>query len=329
MSDIVIRIEDSLRLVSTVLSLTQWNELIQRQRPHGTHAHIRSTARALGDFRHHPAVLSMQGLLDEGAPLEAMFGLVVHLPWPSLELATPPKWMPAGWNGQLADFYEQASVADWWMQDQSAWELAQRQAERVLGEVNFKPFLGQFFGEINESFVFYPNISLPSDRDLGIRQMSRNEIITMIPPRLAWGDSAPWPFDEDVAYVHRSALAQLVRLLLLAKLRDNPEVSKEASKISLPVSDTFRARYPTWAQQFVVIFTIAAVEIYLEQLDPKESKAYLQDQVRNHQMKWLPNTVDVLKRYMKEQERGKFESILDYLPIFPRQLKVAQRILSI
>ena len=36
----------------------------------------------------------MQSLLNQGAPLEAMFTFAVQLSWPSLEIAELPRWVP-------------------------------------------------------------------------------------------------------------------------------------------------------------------------------------------------------------------------------------------
>jgi hypothetical protein len=330
MTDVTVRLYDSVRLISAVLAATNYPEKVQEAHPHGSHAHSRNTARYLKPYRNHEAVKGMQALLDNGAPLEAMFTLVAHLPFPSLELNAPPKWLPPNWTQHLADFYEQAKLTDWW-QDQherELWDAAMAQSNIMFADTNFKAFLGQFVGEISETFVFMPNISYPSTREIGMR-VRNTELVAVCPPRLAWGDSPPWPFDEDKPYIHRVALQQYGRLILVPYLRRHADKVAEAAKSELPVSDQFRAIYPDWGAQFINIFMTAAITIYLEELDKLEARAFIQEQVRRHNMKILPGAVSVLNRYRQERESGKFDELADFLLVFPKQLKVAKKIMSI
>lgn len=328
MTDVTVRLDDSIRLLSAVLAATTFPQQAQARKPHGTHAHARATSRYLKDYSEHEAVAGMQGLIDSGAPLEALYTLVAHLPWPSLHAAELPKWVPPNWTEQLVDFYHHAKLAEWWEQEDKLWNEAFEQSKRMFADANFKTFLSQFVGDIEESLVFIPNISFPSDREIGFR-VGQQELITVCPPRLAWGDSAPWPFDEDRPYIHRVALTQYTRLVLLTYLRQHADVVIEAAKIDLPVSDQFKAIYPTWGEQFVAIFQAASIAVYLESINKLESRAFIQTQFKIHNMKILPGAVSVLKRYLSERENGKFSTLADFLPVFPKQLKVARHIMSI
>ncbi|MEL6268225.1 MAG: hypothetical protein AAFV33_22480 [Chloroflexota bacterium] len=328
MSDVTVRLDDHYRLVSAVLAATTYPEKSQAEKPHGTHAHARATSRYLREYRDHPAVQGMQGLVDNGAPLEAMFTLIAHLPWPSLDTPGLPKWVPANWNHQLVDFYQTAKLGEWWEREGQLWNAALDQSQRMFRQAAFKTFLSQFVGEIAETLVFVPNICYPADNEIGIR-VGAKELVAVCPPRLAWGDSPPWPYDEDKPYIHRVALTQYTRLILLSYLRANSEIVVEAAKNELPVSDQFRALYPTWGEQFVTIFVTATMAIYLETIDPKEKRAFVKEQTKIHNMKILPGAVSVLQRYLQERESGKFDTLADFLPVFPKQLKVAKRIISI
>ena len=121
---------------------------------------------------------------------------------------------------------------------------------------------GSFLGDIAEQFVFVPNISYPTDQEIGLRL--GKEIVVITPPPLAWGDSPPWPYDEESQLVHsyRASLTQIGRLLLIAALRANPEKVAKASKSELPVGDQFKATHPTWEEQFTALFVAAAVALY-------------------------------------------------------------------
>jgi hypothetical protein len=198
----------------------------------------------------------------------------------------------------------------------------------MFEQVQFKPFLQPYLDEIDEQFVFIPNISYPTDHELGFRL--GGDLVCIVPPRLAWGDSAPWPYDEDPAHVYRAALEQYGRLLMSAYLRDHAEQLAEIAKKPLPVTAEFAALHPTWADQFTALFVSGAVAIYLEDhVSPAEASAYVLMARKVHGLAILPGVINVLRRYLREVESGHFHSLLDLLPNFARQLKVANRIVSL
>ena len=152
----------------------------------------------------------------------------------------------------------------------------------------------------------------------------------MTAPRLAWGDSPPWPFDEDPAHVYRAALSQFGRLLLHKYLHRNAARLAEATQTPLPVSEEFTKRYTTWEEQFAALWLAAAVAIYLEDyVSQAEAKAYVLMARKAQGMTILPGTVSVLRRYLNEREAGRYSEMMDFLPIFPKQLRVAKRIVTL
>jgi len=329
-SDVAVRLDHRLRFMSAVLAATNWPDESQHRQPHGTHAHARATRKYLHEFAAHPAVQSMQGLLDQGAPLEAMLTFALCLNWPGLELEIDvlPGWVPPRWIMELRDFKRETEIEAWWEHEESAWEKSQQEAERMFAEAAFKPFLEPFVGEVQEDLVFVPNISYPTDQEIGLRV--DHELLCVTAPRLAWGDSPPWPFDEDPAHVYRAALSQFGRLLLHRYLRKNTKRLAEATKTVLPVSDEFVGHYPTWEEQFVALWLAAAVAIYLEDyVSQAEAKAYVLMARKAQNMTILPGTISVLRRYLTEREAGRYQDMMDFLPIFPKQLRVAKRIVTL
>jgi hypothetical protein len=319
-----------LRLMAALLAATDWPEKSQKKQPHGTHAHARATRKFLNGHWQHPAVRSLQGLLDQGAPLEAMYTFVLCLSWQRLELEidTLPAWVPPRWIMELRDFLRQTQIMDWWQQEEGPWQKSHQEAERVFQDVTFKPFLEPFVGEVAEDLIFVPNISYPTDQEIGIRMGS--ELICLTAPRLAWGDSPPWPFDEDPAHVYRAAISQYGRLLLISYLRRHANRLAEAVKTPLPVGDQFQAMYPSWEEQFTALWIAAAVAIYLEDhVSQAEAKAYVLMARKAQGMTILPGTISVLRRYLSERESGRYASMMDFLPIFPKQLRVAKRIVTL
>jgi hypothetical protein len=327
--DVMVRLDDRIRLMSAALAATDFPEKSQQRKPHGTHAHARSTRKYVAEQASHPAIQTLQNLLDQGAPLEALFTLVMYLKWPELEMDNLPRWVPAGWNKQLRDFYEKAKLAEWWEKEKVVWEKCVTESKHVFEKVRFKDFLKPFVGEIGEDFVFVPNIGYPTDQEIGIRL--GKELLCLAPPPLAWGDSPPWPYDEDTMITHsyRAALTQYGRLLLMAYLRAHPQKVAEAQKTELPVGDQFQALHPTWEEQFISLFVAAAVAMYLEDyVNEAEAKAYVLMERKARGMTILPGTVSVLRRYLQEQG-NKYQSLLDFLPLFPKQLRIAKKIVTL
>jgi hypothetical protein len=313
-----------------VLAATTWPEQSQKRQPHGTHAHARATRKVLSDHLQHPAVRSLQRLLEQDAPLEALFTFAMCLSWPGLELQIDvlPAWVPPRWIMELRDFYHTTNLADWWYQEDAVWHKSLQESQRIFQKIAFKPFLRPFIGEVQEQLVFVPSISYPTDQEIGIR--IGHELLCLTAPRRAWGDSPPWPFDEDPAHVYRAALSQFGRLLMTAYLRRHADQMAEISKNAIPVSGTFVADYPTWEEQFTALWTAAAVAIYLEDyVSQAEAKAYVLMARKTQGLTILPGTISVLRRYLNEYAAGRYQDLMDFLPIFPKQLRVAKRIVTL
>lgn len=329
LSDVGVKLDDRIRLMSAVLAATDFPDKSQQRKPHGTHAHARATRKHMDDHFAHPAVMSTQALLDQGTPLEALFSLVMQMSWPGMEIAELPDWAPAGYNDQLRAFYTQAGVEAFWQAEHAPWDKALKEAGNIFSKVAFKPFLKPFLGDIEEELVFVPNISYPADQEVGIR--AGNTLLCVSPPPLAWGDSPPWPYDEPTMMTHsyQVALSIFGRILLLNYLRSSPEQLAEITKNELPVTDHFKSMFPTWEDQFAELFVMAAVAMFFEtHVGSLDYKSYVLLQKKAHGMALLPGTVSVLRRYLSEQG-NKYHTLLEFLPVFPKQLRVAQKIVTL
>jgi len=329
-SDITVRLDDRARLLSAVLAATDFPERAQRLKPHGTHAHARATRKQLQAYGEHPAVKATQRMLDQNIPLEAIYALVMLMNWPEMSVAALPGWAPPRYNVLLRDFYEEAQLADWWQREGALWDKAVVEARNALQELRFKPFLKPFLGEIDQRLVFMPNISYPTDSDTGFQ--IGEELVCIAPPPLAWGDSPPWPYDEPtmIAHSYRTAMIVFGGMLLSNYLRAHPEQVAEIAQTELPLTDPFKARHPTWEDQFSTLFLSAVVAMYLEDyVDEKEYRAYVLMEKKARGMTNLPGTVNVLRRYLQEVGNDKYSNLIEFLPYFPRQLRVAQRMVKI
>jgi hypothetical protein len=328
-SDVHVYIDDRVRLMSTVYALTRSIDEEHARRPHSAHAHARATRKQFAHLSLHPAVTALQTLLDRGAPLEAVFGYALRLK-PGFVIDAPPNWATPGWNDQLTDFDARANTAAWWGDgtEKTAWEKSQSEAARLFRGVNLHPFLQPYVGSTSVRFTFMPNILYPANHEVGVRV--GDEITCIAPPRPAWGDSPPWPFDEDAGHLFLTSIGTYVRILMSDLLRTHADQLTAAEKVDLPVSEAVRTRYPSWRDQLFALLTSGMVAIYLEDhLDPAEAKAFTMMENRLHGLAVLPAVVSVLRRYVQDQMDGKYATFVDFLPLFPKQIRVAKRIYAL
>jgi hypothetical protein len=324
---IQVRIDDRARLMSAVLSATHWPDIEQQSKRHRAHAHARNTTKWVSDQANHPAVHALQTLLDQHTPLEAIYTYALTLSWPELIPRIPLPWAPLHWNEQLGDFYVKTRLDEWWAEENETWALALDQTQKIAVQADPYRFFRPFVGEIDEQLTLMPNASYPSDREIGVRL--DGELFCLVPPRVAWGDNAPWPFDEDPAHIFRGALAEYGRLLMVAYLRQKAAEVAPLANAPLPVEDGFRETHPTWSDQFTDLFVTGAVAIFLEQaISPKEAKAYILMENKAHGVTILPGVVSVLKRYLSEYEEGRYTELSEYLPNFGKHLRVAKRVVT-
>ena len=329
-SDITVKLDDRIRLLSAALAITDFPDKQQEKKRHHPHAHARLTQKTLAskDLNSHPAIKGLQGMLDQNVPLEAIYTLVMYLQFPGLAIAQLPPWVPVDWNKQLWDFYQKAELKEFWESEDKLWQQAESQSKRAFKDIQFREFMKPFVSTVPNELIFIPNISFPANIDIGIQV--GNSLIAIIPPPQAWGESPPWPYDEDTLLTHsyRAALTQYGRVLLTMDLRKSAADIQEVTQQELPLSDQFKARHPTWEDQFVTLFMSAVVAIYLEDfVDKREAKAHLLMEKKVYGMAILPGTVSVLRRYLQEYGT-KYMSLMEFLPKFQIQLRVAKRMMS-
>jgi hypothetical protein len=321
-------IDDRARLMSAVLAATNWPEKEQERKRHRAHVHARNTTKRANERPTLPAVHALQTLLDQDTPIEAIYTYALNLSWPDLSLKASFPWAPLHWNEQLGEFYVKTGLAAWWAEQQEVWQLAHEQTQKAIGQTDFYGFFKPFVGDVSEHLVMMPNVSYPSDCEIGVRL--DNQLFCIVPPRIAWGDNEPWPFNEDPAHIYRGALTQYGRLVMVSYLRQKAAEIAPLANTPLPVGDNFRKTHPTWGDQFTELFVAGAVAIFLEQtMGPHEAKAYILMENKVHGVTILPGVVSVLRRYLSEQSDGRYAQISEYLPNFATHLRVAKRVISL
>ena len=320
-------IDDRVRLMSAVLALTDWPSREQQRQRFRPHVHARRTAVELESYRDHPSVKTLQWVLDLGLSLESVYMYGLNLKWPQMRQVSRLPWAPDGWEEDLADFRKQTHLEAWWAESRLDWQLAQEQTSQLVRDLDLGGFLEPFVGPVDETLVLMPNVSFPSASSVGVRV--NGHLVCIAPPRRAWGDNEPWPFDEDPGHIYGCLIFQYGRLLLSEYLRRNPDAVEAAEKVPLPQEGLDQAQRSTWSDQFTALVATGLVALFLEQsLGKPEAQAYILMTERTEGLKTLAAVVHVLKRYLVAYQQGQYESFADYLPQFPTHLRLAQGLSS-
>lgn len=309
--EVLIQIDDRIRLVSAVLSLTSWPEQEQRCRRFRPHVHARSTSQKLGALAGHPAVVTLQRLLDESVPLEVIYAYALH-PETSAPVSGVGRDMADRWHEGLDDFFQAAGLASFWDEQSDLWQQAVQEAQRSIEETSLYRFLRRFVGPFHHSLIVMPNISYPADVVLGIR--TDGALICLVPPRAAWGDNEPWPFDDDAGYLYTGMVTGFARLLL----RSTADAWDRAACERLLHDGIWLGSEcvlePNSIQQLVDWLTCGLVALYLEEtLGPQEAKAYLLFEQRARGSTPLSSAVDVLNHYLAVRAQDAQLTLASYL----------------
>jgi len=320
--DVLVEVDDRARLIGALLAATRYAELAQARKKHGVHAHARATRKRLASLTTHPAAQAADALLAQGLPAESLFALAFTLNPSTLRPAVPLSGLPPALANGLPDFARQADLAAWWQEEAEPWQRALAESERTLDGAQIGPFLAAFFGPTAARLIVMPNIGYPEDAEIALA--AEGALIAIIPPRPAWGDSPPWPFDEDPAYLLRAAVVGYGRLRLSDALLANAGLIADVMAEPLPVSDAFRALYPAWPDQFAQVFSGALAAIYLdEHVSPQEASAYLLMEKRLRGLDILPAAVSVLRGFRGQKGAGSPLALERFLPRFPALLRQA------
>jgi hypothetical protein len=314
---IIVKIDDRIRLLSAVLALTDWPEREQAEQPHGVHPHAKGTRRFLADFADHAAVQVAQGVLSAGYTPEHLLSFAANLK--GTELLAPgelPAWVPDGWPAQVRDFYQVVELPDLWNNDAGEWNQAVSEAENAFpSDLDMHDLLGAFFGPRAETLVFQPNLCYPTTHPISFRR--GYDLVCVAPPRIAWGDNPPWPYDDDPAWAYATAFGAYARLLLSEYMYAHPGSAELAEAASLRLPEVFRQRTPDWFEQFAVVFTCGAAAIFLSRtLGKAEADAFILMENKAQGFGVLPSAVSALETYLDGYETGGFTKLADFLPIF-------------
>ena len=326
-----VRIDECARTLSALLAATDWPEREQQTGPFGIHPQAVALRRHAESFRDHPGVAFLQHALnsisDDSAPY---FEVVLNMSWPDFEpdSESASKSLPgldaAEFGLHLKSFLTDAGLATFWKEYDQDWADAVSAIREHLLGLDIMLFLGSFFGDDGLEIVCVPNVLFPTQHAIGV--VTATEISCLIPPRRAVGQSPPWPFADDREHVIRSVIFAACGALLpdyFTKHAD--EVSGAAeSAAALEFDEGFLKRYPDWQLQFARLLTLAAIALFLDEVDPGAGQSYvLMEQRAGRGLRRLPTFVTVLQGYLVKQRAGEYRHVAEYMPRLVFDLKAA------
>lgn len=318
-TDVQVIVEDRIRLAAALLSLTTWPELEQERHPHGVHSHAKATRQLLAGYEDHRAVRGIQALLDQGRSLIDIFTYLARLDWISVQTgALNPKRTP---TRDLHDFVKQTQIVTLWEKDGQDWNRAVKEASNAIDGKRPSELLRQFLGDIGADLQLHPNLCYPSEQTLAFRR--ENQIIGVCPPRVAWGDNPPWPYDDDPAATNQDMFAGFTRVLLREYLAKHLETLVPLKRrYELPIPDNFKHNYPDWYKQFSLLLTSGLTALYTEQaFDTPHAKGYILMTRKAYGFTTLPQIIEELRLYQAEYAAGNASEFIDYLPTFFERLQ--------
>jgi len=274
-SDVVISLDNRVRLVGAVLAASHWPQLEQARERHAVHPQAKFTAQYVRDFVEHPAVLAANEALAAGVPLAELFGAALSCDWPTFtsQQAMPASFAAAAWVEALADFYVDSAIAAFFWADHAAsWGAAERELTAIFRNAGLASFLAGLTGQAIPAIMITPNLTYPALETVIAGIPTALHLI--LPPPKAYGESPPWPYREGVDWVLAQSSYPLIQHLL---------------------NDTLQ-RLNTSQQQTL---SHAAVTLFLEKaLGEADGMSYLVRSKKQYKLPDLPHLVETLRQHL-------------------------------
>ncbi|MCB9008957.1 MAG: hypothetical protein H6656_16610 [Ardenticatenaceae bacterium] len=266
MSTLSVTIDERLRLVTAVLSISDWPVDEQKQLTHAVHPQAKQVRQFLPAFSSHPAVNGANEALLNGVALADLFSAALRCTWPDF---TPTAELPhvlkiKEWVQSLADFARRtALVEQFWPQHTAVWAETQKHLEEIFTGDQLLDCLAQLHGStLVTAVTLMPNLIFPALSP--VVATSDSALTLLLPPPKAVGESPPWPFAEDPGWVVATVAQQLAPYLLADELAQLDEAQKPLA------------------------LHLAAAYCLAQLLDEFEAQAYLLRAKKEHNLPQLP-----------------------------------------
>ncbi len=113
-------------------------------------------------------------------------------------------------------------------------------------------------------------------------------------------------------------------------MRQHEDIIKVLAEKPLPVNDKYVALHPTWQDQFLGLFKAALIHLFLEDaVSSLEAKSFMQYMQKVENVAVLPGIVSIFRHYLDEYRAGRYTDFADFLPSFPKQLRVVKTIAAL
>jgi hypothetical protein len=247
------------------------------------------TRQYVSDFSSHPAAETINDLLENGELLLAdLFEAALRSSWPLLEAteALPDAYTDGVFLEQLADFYTDSAVAAFfWSDHKAVWQEAARDLEQIFQKSKLPGFISQLLNrELTQNIVIVPNISYPALQAVVAR--TAETLYLILPPPRAWGESPPWPYNEDPGYVVAQSCYALAETVLADVLQ------------------------PLDSSQQTQLYHAAVTLCLEETMNEQESLSYLVRSKKQHNLPDLPATVEKMRAYLEDPGSGSLSDLV-------------------
>ncbi|KAA3665380.1 MAG: hypothetical protein DWQ04_00900 [Chloroflexi bacterium] len=276
MTQIEVKIDDRLRLVTAVLAASEWPDLEQKERTHAVHPHAKFTRQAMRAFTGSDAVYRLNEALLNGVSLDDLFSAALRCSWSDFTLAEslPRIVQVENWVQNLAKFVTETKIVDtFWQEHQVVWDESVNELATIFKDSPLPDFLAQLLHQpVDKTIVVMPTLVYPALHP--VLATSEKSLTLVLPPPIAVGESPPWPYGEDPGWVVARTSERLLFHLLAEKL----------APLTQPEQETI---------------VRAAITLCLEQsFDEFEAQAYLLRSKKAFKLPRLPKMVETLRELL-------------------------------
>ena len=273
MTQIQVKVDDRLRLVTAVLAASNWPAFEQQERTHAVHPHAKFTRQFTLPFADSAAASIVNDAVSNNISLDDLFSTALRCSWPGFTPSEPLPNLPKAneWAQQLAAFAAKSNIIDtFWQEHQSVWNESEGELEAIFKDNPLADFLAQLLTQsVSQTITVMPTIVFPALHP--VLATATNALTVLLPPPIAVGESPPWPYSEDPGWV----VARTSERLLFHLLADS------LAPLSQPEQETI---------------VRAAITLSLEQsFDEFESKSYLLRSKKAFNLPQLPQMVETLR----------------------------------
>lgn len=326
-SDIFVRTDNRLRLITSILALTGYSEMEQRIESHELHPIFLETIKWLEPFKEYEAITSMRDILNSGVQPSPFFHYVLSLSWPdfSSTRTVSSKYIGEDYKLRLKEFSEATRITELWKKQEPAWKSLESDVQEALANVSLKSYLQKIFGTLDGTLVFYPNPLVP--RLISAAASNEEEIFCIIRlPEKAVSESAKTSegepigsYSENSVWTKISAFHEFNHYLLeqaFIKDKDYVEKAKEIA-VEKPVLEQYRVSYHEWENMFAEFITFGFTYLFLEENEgSRVADTYLERVEKKTGLTILTSLIDGLREYLEKHSTGEFIKITTYLPEF-------------